>query len=49
MQMINWLDLGRDTVPTFLANGVSERWFFPALMQRLRRHTRAHGLETPAS
>ncbi|PSC67129.1 endonuclease Exonuclease phosphatase [Micractinium conductrix] len=27
VKMINWLDLGRDTVPTWLANGITERWY----------------------
>lgn len=25
-QMVNWLDLGRDTVPPWLANTITERW-----------------------
>lgn len=48
-QMINWLDLGRDTVPPWLANTITERWFFQGLMRRLRRYTAQHGLtaDTP--
>ncbi|KAI7835789.1 hypothetical protein COHA_010309 [Chlorella ohadii] len=49
MQCINWLDLGRDTVPTWLANAVTERWFFPALVKRLKRYTEQHGLAAPGA
>lgn len=49
MQCINWLDLGRDTVPTWLANAITERWFFPALVKRLRRYTEQHGLAAPGA
>ncbi len=46
-QMINWLDLGSTkkynaaNVPPWLANAVTERWYFQALMRRLRKHTAA--------
>lgn len=49
MQCINWVDLGRDTVPTWLANAITERWFFPALVKRLRRYTEQHGLAAPGA
>ena len=42
--MLNWLDLGRDTVPPALANLITERWYMQALLGRLRRHARSHGL-----
>ncbi|KAL4422524.1 hypothetical protein ABPG75_008721 [Micractinium tetrahymenae] len=49
LQMINWLDLGRDTVPVWLANAVTERWFFQGVDRRLRRYLSRHGLrpDTP--
>lgn len=89
--MVNWLDLGRDTVrelavlgssafppgprgwssaglaprpstaplfycpplppqvPTWLANGITERWYMQALLRRLRRYTANHGLVPPGS
>lgn len=36
--MVNWLDLGANTVPPLMANAVTERWYFQALMRRLNRH-----------
>lgn len=27
LQMINWLDLGANTVPPLVANAVTERWY----------------------
>jgi hypothetical protein len=41
--MVNWLDLGGNTVPPLVANAVTERWYFQALMGRLNRHLRERG------
>jgi hypothetical protein len=43
-QMINWLDLGGNTVPPLVANLVTERWYFQGVMRRLNRHIQEHGL-----
>jgi hypothetical protein len=42
--MINWLDLGGNTVPPLVANLVTERWYFQGVMRRLNRHIQEHGL-----
>eukprot|EP00887_Chlorella_sp_A99_P001553 scaffold8.g1553.t1 len=37
LQMINWIDLGRNTVPPKLLNAITTRWYFQALRRRLER------------
>lgn len=51
LQMINWIDLGRNTVPPKLLNAITTRWYFQALRRRLERYIKAHGLDaaTPRS
>jgi hypothetical protein len=43
-QMVNWLDLGANTVPPLVSNAVTERWYFPGVVRRLNRHLRERGL-----
>ncbi|KIZ06461.1 hypothetical protein MNEG_1495 [Monoraphidium neglectum] len=44
LQMVNWLDLGANTVPPLVSNAVTERWYFPGVVRRLNRHLRERGL-----
>ncbi|GBF99101.1 hypothetical protein Rsub_11910 [Raphidocelis subcapitata] len=48
LEMVNWLDLGANTVPPLIANGVTERWYFQALMRRLNRYIDENGLAAGA-
>lgn len=44
LQMINWLDLGANTVPHLVANAVTERWYFQGMMRRLNEIIQRNGL-----
>ncbi|GAB4824195.1 hypothetical protein N2152v2_011241 [Parachlorella kessleri] len=46
LQMVNWLDLGGNTVPEWIANLVTERWYFQGAMRRLHTYIAQHKAST---